>query len=64
MVVVIGDGPSAIDISTEIADVAKQVHLSSRSPNVKVSKLDCRDNMWQHSKVIVFFIFRLMIKFI
>ncbi|KAL1540100.1 aliphatic glucosinolate S-oxygenase [Salvia divinorum] len=51
VVVVIGDGPSALDISLEISDVAKQVYLSSRSPKVKVAKLDCRDNIWQHSKI-------------
>lgn len=51
--VVIGDGASAKDISLEISSVAKQVHLSSRAPNIKVSKLDdVGDNMWQHSKVI------------
>ncbi|KAF7137154.1 hypothetical protein RHSIM_Rhsim07G0030500 [Rhododendron simsii] len=48
VVVIIGSGPSAIDISREIASVAKQVHLSSRSPNVKVSNFD---NTWQHSEI-------------
>ncbi|KAL8483498.1 hypothetical protein ACS0TY_026256 [Phlomoides rotata] len=51
IVVVIGDGFSAKDISVEISSGAKQVHLSSRSPNVKISKLDGRDNMWQQSKI-------------
>ncbi|KAI3449101.1 hypothetical protein Pfo_005766 [Paulownia fortunei] len=51
IVVVIGDGPSAKDISLEISKVAKEVYLSSRSPNIKISKLDCGDNMWQHSKI-------------
>ncbi|KAL9142106.1 hypothetical protein ABFS82_14G147300 [Erythranthe guttata] len=51
IVVVIGDGPSAKDISLEISKVAKEVHLSSRSPNIKVSRLDFADNMWQHSKI-------------
>ncbi|KAH6767479.1 hypothetical protein C2S52_018462 [Perilla frutescens var. hirtella] len=50
-VVVIGDGPSARDISIEISDVAKQVHLSSRSLNIDVSNFEYRDNMWQHSKI-------------
>ncbi|KAK6142927.1 hypothetical protein DH2020_023275 [Rehmannia glutinosa] len=53
IVVVIGDGPSAIDISLETSKVAKEVHLSSRSPNVKISKLDYGDNMWQHSMVMI-----------
>ncbi|KAI3780712.1 hypothetical protein L2E82_10700 [Cichorium intybus] len=51
VVVVIGNGPSALDISQEIATVAKEVHLSSRSSNVKVSRLDGYKNMWQHSKI-------------
>ncbi|KAL3615578.1 hypothetical protein CASFOL_041239 [Castilleja foliolosa] len=51
IVVVIGDGPSAIDISLEISKVAKEVHLSSKSPDVKIRKLDCVDSMWQHSKI-------------
>ncbi|KAK3033774.1 hypothetical protein RJ639_034216 [Escallonia herrerae] len=36
IVVLIGDGTSAHDLSNEIAMVAKEVHLSSRSPNVKI----------------------------
>ncbi|KAJ9550177.1 hypothetical protein OSB04_014222 [Centaurea solstitialis] len=51
VVVVIGNGPSALDISREIATVAKEVHLSSRSSNVKVSRSDVYENMWQHSKI-------------
>ena len=46
----IGNGPSAYDISREIATVAKEVHLSSRSPDVKVSRLGNHHNIWQHSK--------------
>ncbi|KAK6121643.1 hypothetical protein DH2020_044620 [Rehmannia glutinosa] len=51
IVVVIGDGPSALDIPLEISKVAKEVHLSSKSSDIKLSKLDCGDNMWQHSKI-------------
>ncbi|XP_076886442.1 flavin-containing monooxygenase FMO GS-OX-like 3 [Bidens hawaiensis] len=51
IVVVIGSGPSALDISREIATVAKQVHMSSRSPLVKVGKSKKFNNMWQHSKI-------------
>ncbi|KAI3736170.1 hypothetical protein L6452_15704 [Arctium lappa] len=51
VVIVIGNGFSALDISREIATVAKEVHLSSRSSNVKVSRLDGYENMWQHSKI-------------
>lgn len=51
VVVVIGAGPSALDIGQEIAKVAKEVHLSSRSPEVEVSKLELFNNVWQHSKI-------------
>lgn len=50
IVVLIGHSASAHDISREIATVAKEVHLSSRSKDVKVSKVDDCENMWQHSK--------------
>lgn len=51
VVVVIGAGPSAYDISQDICKVAKQVHLSSRSNDVKISKLS--ENVWQHSEVCI-----------
>ncbi|CAI9263992.1 unnamed protein product [Lactuca saligna] len=51
VVVIIGSGSSAYDISREIAIVAKEVHLSSRSPDAKVSKMDKFDNIWQHSRI-------------
>ncbi|XP_059651575.1 flavin-containing monooxygenase FMO GS-OX5-like [Cornus florida] len=51
VVVMIGAGYSANDISREIAEVAKEVHLSSRASDVKISKLDSYDNIWQHSKI-------------
>ena len=51
VVVVIGYGPSAYDIGIEISKAAKEVHLSSRSPEIKVSKLEMFNNLWQHSKV-------------
>ncbi|KAM7512112.1 hypothetical protein LguiB_010987 [Lonicera macranthoides] len=53
VVVMIGSGPSAYDISREIATVAKEVHLSSRTPGIEVAKFKNHDNMWQHSKGIV-----------
>ncbi|KAI8028215.1 Flavin-containing monooxygenase FMO GS-OX5 [Camellia lanceoleosa] len=53
VLVMIGNGPSAFDISREIATVAKEVHLSSRSPrHLQVSKLDNHHNIWQHSKIV------------
>ncbi|XP_047337535.1 flavin-containing monooxygenase FMO GS-OX-like 7 [Impatiens glandulifera] len=51
IVVMIGNGPSGIDISKEIATVAKEVHLSSRSPDTKIAKLEGHHNMWQHSDI-------------
>ncbi|CAL5381469.1 unnamed protein product [Camellia sinensis] len=52
VLVMIGNGPSAFDISREIATVAKEVHLSSRSPqHLQVSKLDNHHNIWQRSKI-------------
>ncbi|XP_059654253.1 flavin-containing monooxygenase FMO GS-OX-like 3 [Cornus florida] len=51
IVIMVGAGPNAFDISRDIAKVAKEVHLSSRSHSVKVSKLENYDNIWQHSKI-------------
>nr|GEY92500.1 flavin-containing monooxygenase FMO GS-OX5-like [Tanacetum cinerariifolium] len=51
VIVMIGNGSSAYDISRELATVAKEVHLSSRSPTAKVSKLDKYENIWQHTKI-------------
>ncbi|KAM0005702.1 putative flavin monooxygenase, FAD/NAD(P)-binding domain superfamily [Helianthus debilis subsp. tardiflorus] len=51
VVVIIGNGSSAYDISRELSTIAKEVRLSSRSPNVKVSKLEKYNNVWQHSKI-------------
>ncbi|XAR63199.1 hypothetical protein NMG60_11023052 [Bertholletia excelsa] len=51
VVVMIGNGPSAYDISREVATAAKEVHLSSRKPGVTFSKFDNYPNMWQHSEI-------------
>ncbi|XP_076932071.1 flavin-containing monooxygenase FMO GS-OX5-like [Bidens hawaiensis] len=48
VVVVIGSGASAFDISREIATTAKEVHLSLRSKDVKPTRLDGYENIWQH----------------
>ena len=48
---IIGEGPSAHDISRELSKVAKEVHLASRSPDIEVGKLDGHRNIWQHSMV-------------
>lgn len=48
----IGSAASATDISREIAEVAKEVHISSRSATSGVPlKLPSYDNVWQHSMV-------------
>ncbi|TKY49679.1 Flavin-containing monooxygenase FMO GS-OX 3 [Spatholobus suberectus] len=51
VVVVIGFASSAFDISRDIAKVAKEVHIATRSPDVKVMKLANHDNIWQHKMV-------------
>ncbi|WVY99774.1 hypothetical protein V8G54_025844 [Vigna mungo] len=51
VVVVIGFAASATDISIEIAKLAKEVHIATRSPDVKAVKLANHDNMWQHKMV-------------
>lgn len=54
IVVVIGSGPSASDISRDVATVAKEVHLASRSPNIRLGKLPSHQNMWQNSMVNIY----------
>lgn len=52
VVVVIGGGPSAYDISEDIAKLAKEVHLSSRSSSqVDFSNRCGFNNVWQHPEV-------------
>ncbi|KAL3536995.1 hypothetical protein ACH5RR_000361 [Cinchona calisaya] len=51
VVVVIGFGPSALDISLDIVKVAKEVHISSRFPQIKAGKIETFDNLWQHLEV-------------
>ncbi|KAL4353928.1 hypothetical protein GQ457_06G032840 [Hibiscus cannabinus] len=51
IVVLIGNGPSAIDILKELAPVAKQVHQAIRGTGFQLKKLENRDNAWQHSTI-------------
>ncbi|KAL6326059.1 hypothetical protein AAG906_000934 [Vitis piasezkii] len=51
VVVLIGFGPSAFDISRDVATVAKEVHIATRAPNVTVGKLDNHKNIWQHEMI-------------
>ncbi|KAI4333020.1 hypothetical protein L6164_017877 [Bauhinia variegata] len=51
VVVLIGYGASAFDISRDIARVAKEVHMATRNPDVTVMKLGNYNNIWQHTMV-------------
>ncbi|GAB2274134.1 hypothetical protein Dimus_008906 [Dionaea muscipula] len=51
--VLIGSSESAVDISREIATVAKEVHVAARSmPEGSFGKLPGHHNMWLHPMVI------------
>ena len=54
--VLIGLGPSAFDISREVATVAKEVHITTRAPNVTVGKSDNHENIWLH-KMVAFLLY-------
>ncbi|KAI4315283.1 hypothetical protein L6164_028112 [Bauhinia variegata] len=52
VVVLIGNAASAVDISRDIATVAKEVHIAARSvEDNKLGKLPGHDNMWLHSMI-------------
>ncbi|KAF4347099.1 hypothetical protein G4B88_025142 [Cannabis sativa] len=51
IVVLIGFGASAFDISRDIATEAKQVHIATRSPDVKLGKLENHNNIWHHMMI-------------
>lgn len=52
VVVLIGSAASAVDISLEIAGVAREVHIAARSVgDDKLGKLLGFENMWLHSMV-------------
>ncbi|KAK8711182.1 hypothetical protein V6N13_146473 [Hibiscus sabdariffa] len=48
IVLLIGNGPSAIDVLREIGPLAKQVHQAIRGPNFQLKRLEKYDNAWQH----------------
>lgn len=62
VVVVIGGGPSAYDISEDIAKLAKEVHLSSRSSQVEFSNRCGFNNVWQHPQVQSTYMIKMFIK--
>ncbi|XP_030535513.2 flavin-containing monooxygenase FMO GS-OX-like 3 [Rhodamnia argentea] len=47
IVVIIGNGPSAVDIAKDILHVAKEVHLASR----ETTKFKIHDGLYQHSPI-------------
>ncbi|KAJ8560280.1 hypothetical protein K7X08_004338 [Anisodus acutangulus] len=52
VIVVIGGATSATDISREIAEAAKAVHISSRSAQSRTPKrLHGYENLWLHSMI-------------
>jgi len=52
VVVLIGGSASAVDISRDIATVAKEVHIAVRSlQEDKLGKVPAHENMWFHSMV-------------
>lgn len=51
VVVVIGFGPSALDIALEVAMEAKEVHICCRYPGIQPPNLDTHSNLWLHSQV-------------
>ncbi|KAJ1416024.1 Flavin monooxygenase FMO [Sesbania bispinosa] len=52
VVVLIGSAASAVDISRDIATVAKAVHIAARSAEeAKLGKVPGHDNMWLHSMI-------------
>lgn len=57
VVILIGSAASADDISRDIAQVAKEVHIASRSVQNSMSrKQPAHDNMWLHPMVKVCFL--------
>ncbi|GFP81784.1 flavin-containing monooxygenase FMO GS-OX-like 4 [Phtheirospermum japonicum] len=57
VVVLIGSSASADDISRDIAKVAKEVHIASRSvQNGAIAKLPGHDKIWLHSMVKLIYV--------
>ncbi|KAL2348140.1 hypothetical protein Fmac_002140 [Flemingia macrophylla] len=52
VVVIIGGSSSAVDISRDVARVAKEVHIADRSVEEdKLGKVIGHENLWLHSKI-------------
>ncbi|CAI9099345.1 OLC1v1036151C3 [Oldenlandia corymbosa var. corymbosa] len=63
IVIVVGGAMSACDISQDISQVAKEVHVSSRSAGLS-KKLEGCPNLWQHPEVNQFLMMELQAKWI
>lgn len=44
-------GPSGFDISVELANVAKEVHIALRNSMIKVGKVPGLENIFEHQVV-------------
>ncbi|GMI98315.1 hypothetical protein like AT1G62620 [Hibiscus trionum] len=51
IVVLIGNGPTAVDLLREISPLAKQVHVAVRTPGFQMPGVENNDNVWQHSMI-------------
>lgn len=51
IVIVIGNGSSARDISKEISHIAKEVHQVYRNPDIQFGKPDKQKNTWLHPMI-------------
>ncbi|XP_078165674.1 flavin-containing monooxygenase FMO GS-OX-like 2 isoform X2 [Carex rostrata] len=52
VVIIIGSSASAVDISRDVAQFAKEVHIASRSTTGTIpSKVPSYENMWFHSRI-------------
>ncbi|EXB37532.1 Flavin-containing monooxygenase FMO GS-OX-like 3 [Morus notabilis] len=51
VVVIIGYGASAFDISRDISSEAKEVHLAIRKPGVKLGRVENHKNIWHHMMI-------------
>ncbi|XP_039167718.1 flavin-containing monooxygenase FMO GS-OX-like 2 isoform X2 [Eucalyptus grandis] len=60
IVVIIGNGPSGIDIAKDILHVAKEVHLASR----ETTKLEILEGLFQHSPAIAFLLSELQSRWV
>ncbi|KAJ4817944.1 Flavin-containing monooxygenase [Rhynchospora pubera] len=51
VIVIVGKGPSGFDISVDVANAAKEVHIASRSLRFKAGKIRGMENIFEHEVV-------------